>query len=149
MLYISDYGPIVTKKNMATPFVSNLLSLIESQSTIHGTIARLARDIESFSTPHQGELQNLVDQQQELKETSDRLAKKIQRGMSTLQQKSQATAAVLKQAQQDQFLNILLQAKAVKQRLCQKLVSHQLASERISRSIRGTAIGISSFCFEL
>src|SRR6266478_197712 len=76
MLYISDYGPIVTKKNMATPFVSNLLSLIESQSTIHGTIARLARDIESFSTPHQGELQNLVDQQRELKETSDRLAKK-------------------------------------------------------------------------
>jgi len=69
--------------------------------------------------------------------------------MSTLQQKSQATAAVLKQAQQDQFLNILLQAKAVKQRLCQKLVSHWLASERISRSIRGTAIGISSFCFEL
>src|SRR5260370_23811737 len=38
-------------------------SLIESQSTIHGTIARLARDIESFSTPHQRELQNLVDQQ--------------------------------------------------------------------------------------
>src|SRR6266478_6290876 len=52
--------------------------------------------------------------------------------MSTLQQKSQATAAVLKQAQQDQFLNILLKAKAVKQRLHQKLVSHQLASERIS-----------------
>src|SRR5258705_12218321 len=104
---------------MATPFVSNLLSLMESQSTVHATIGRLRRDIESFSSHHGGELQNLVDQQRELKETSDGLAQKIQRGMSTLQQKNQATATVLKQA------------KAVKQRLCQQLVSHRLASERI------------------
>src|SRR6266478_3224589 len=122
---------------MATAFMKNLIAMLESRDAIWSSMDEVTQQISDGS--HAAfQLEELTDSQQEL---SNRLNLKIKRMMATLQSKDPVTSKFLEKAKDDAFINKLLQLKAVKQRLCTKVMNHHFESERISRSVRGAVMG--------
>lgn len=133
----------VASKNLAGAFVTNLLSMIESQSNTQGSIKRILTEMASLGQDAQS-AERRVDlsiQQSDLEASNQRLSIRITKGVKQLMDKDRATAAVLKRAQDDEFISLRLRARALKHRIRCRIRERRFESERLERAYFRATLG--------
>src|SRR5260370_29315081 len=107
---------------MTGPFVSSLLTMIDSQGVTMASISAIAEQLTGSNiTPEQQ--QNLQDHHQELNASLEKLNSRIDQAKMMLESKDPTTAETIAKAWQVRILNTLLQLHSVKQWLQSKLMS--------------------------
>ncbi|KAF9506035.1 hypothetical protein BS47DRAFT_1254742, partial [Hydnum rufescens UP504] len=126
----------IASKNLASAFVTNLLSMIEAQSTTQASIQKLLKDMAALPDNSESAEQrvDMTIQQSDLEASNQRLSARIAKAVKQLTEKDSASAAVLEKAKGDKFPALKLRIRALKHRIRARIRERRFESERLERA---------------
>jgi hypothetical protein len=126
----------VASKNLASAFVTNLLSMIEAQSNTQAAIQKLLEDMAALLDNSESAEQrvDMTIQQSDLEASNQQLSACITKAVKQLTEKDSASAAVLEKAKGDKFLALKLHIWALKHHIRACIRERRFESEWLERA---------------
>lgn len=117
--------------------------MIESQATTQAAIKQINDEMVNLPdhTDASDRRLDLSIQQADLESSLARLLARIKKGVQQLMDKDKACARTLRRAQNDTFLALRLQARALKQRVRNRVRERRFESERLERAYFRATLG--------